>query len=147
MLLLLQRRHCASGAVTSLLIHVSALSGGGVDNAPMVPPSRRAVLGLSLGAAVLFVAGLAHADFDEDDWHRDQDHDRARLAVERGEARPLSDILARVRPELGGEVVGVAFRRRAGRWLYEFRIIAPDGAMTEVYVDAATAQIVERETH
>src|SRR5690349_4551248 len=133
--MLLRCQHCATAAVRPLLIHVSELSGGGADTARMVPPSRRAVLGLSLGAAVLLLAGLARADHDGDDWHHDHDHDhghdhdRARLAVERGEARPLSDILAQVRPELGGEVVDVAFRRRADRWLYEFRVIAPDGAM------------------
>jgi peptidase YpeB-like protein len=143
-----------------LLIHVSELSGGGADTAPMYRPSRRTVLGCWLGTASLFLAGVARADRDDptrgehddpvrtqhdDGWHHD--HDRARLAVERGEAQPLSDILAQVRPALGGEVVGVAFRRKANRWLYEFRVIDPAGRMTEVYVDAATAEIVRREAH
>ncbi|PPQ35263.1 PepSY domain-containing protein [Rhodopila globiformis] len=110
----------------------------------MCRPTRRAVLGFSPGAAVLLLAGLARADHD-DDWRHDQD--RARLAVERGEAQPLSEILAQVRPALGGEVVGVAFRRQGDRWLYEFRVITRAGRMTEVYVDAATAEIVEREPH
>jgi hypothetical protein len=142
----------------------------------MYRPSRRTVLGCWLGTASLFLAGVARADRDDptrgehddpvrtqhddptraehddparaqhdDGWHHD--HDRARLAVERGEAQPLSDILAQVRPALGREVVGVAFRRKANRWLYEFRVIDPAGRMTEVYVDAATAEIVRREAH
>ena len=115
----------------------------------MCPVSRRAFLGSCIGTAGLLVAGHAHAWYDDndDDFGRHHDHDRARHAVERGEALPLSDILAQVGPELGGEVVGVAFRRRAGSWLYEFRVIAPTGQLTEVYVDAATARIIQRETH
>ncbi len=88
----------------------------------------------------------AYHDDDDADHTHDHDHDSARHAVEHGEALPLSDILARVRPELGGEVVGVAFRRKVGRWVYEFRVIAPAGRLDEVYVDAATAEILRRES-
>ncbi len=110
--------------------------------------SRRAVIAAGL-LAVLMPAATATADPDDDDGvHRHHpDHDRATAAVERGEARPLSEILAQVRPELGGEVAGVEFRRKSGRWVYEFRVLAADGQMTEVYVDAATAAVLKRETH
>ena len=78
---------------------------------------------------------------------RDRDHDRAREALERGEALPLAEVLARVRPELGGEVVGVDFEReRGGRWVYEFTVIGPTGRLVEVYVDAATARVLSRRT-
>jgi uncharacterized membrane protein YkoI len=108
-------------------------------------PTRRALFGLCLAAASLPFAALAKPGDDDDGPHLD--HDSARHAVERGEALPLSDILERVRPELGGEVVGVAFHRRASRWIYEFRVIASAGRLNEVYVDAATAQIIKRESH
>jgi uncharacterized membrane protein YkoI len=111
----------------------------------MSPPTRRVLFSLCLAAASLPFAALAKPDDEEDAPHLD--HDSARHAVERGEALPLSDILERVRPELGGEVVGVAFHRRARRWIYEFRVIAPASQLNEVYVDAATAQIIKRETH
>ncbi len=78
---------------------------------------------------------------------RDHDHDRAREALERGEALPLAEVLARVRPELGGEVVGVDFEReRGGRWIYEFKVIGPTGRLVEVHVDAATARVLRRQT-
>ncbi len=93
-------------------------------------------LGLSVAGALLPTASPA-----------DRDHDQAFRAVERGEALPLFDILARVRDRLGGEVVHVAFKRRHDRWLYEFKVIAAGGQLTEIYVDAATAAIVEREEH
>jgi uncharacterized membrane protein YkoI len=73
-----------------------------------------------------------------------RDHDRAREALERGEALPLADILARVRPELGGEVVGVSFERDGGRWIYEFKVVGPAGRLSEVHVDAATARVLRR---
>jgi uncharacterized membrane protein YkoI len=146
--ILLRDRTCTVAAVSALLIHVSELSGGRADTVTMCPVSRRAFLGSCLGTAGLLLAGPARAQHDDDDdFGHHHDHDRARHAVERGEAQPLSDILAQVGPDLGGEVVGVAFRRQAGRWLYEFRVIAPTGQMTEVYVDAATVRIMQREPH
>jgi hypothetical protein len=71
---------------------------------------------------------------------RERDHDRARRAVERGEALPLADILAR-------EVVGVSFERKKDRWIYEFKVIVAGGRLVEVYVDAASAEILKREEH
>ncbi len=139
----------AGTAVRLLLIHVSDLTGAGSDTARMCPPTRRALIGLGLVAASLRFASPARSDQDDDraNHGHSRDHDSARHAVENGEALPLADILARVRPELGGEVVGVAFRRKADRWIYEFRVIAANGRLDEVHVDAATAQIIERERH
>ena len=53
---------------------------------------------------------------------RKHDQDAARQAVERGEIRPLADILAAIRGKLPGEVVGVEIEQKNGRWLYEFRV-------------------------
>lgn len=76
---------------------------------------------------------------------REREHDRARRAVERGEALPLADILARVRGDLGGEVVGVSFERKRDRWVYEFKVIGGGGRLAEVHVDASSGTIVKRE--
>ncbi|SCY97825.1 PepSY domain-containing protein [Microvirga guangxiensis] len=94
---------------------------------------------LALAAATLLPAA-ALAD-------RERDSDQARRAVERGEALALAEILTRVRADLGGEVVGVEFERKRERWVYEFKVIDPDGRLWEVYVDAATAAILKREGH
>jgi uncharacterized membrane protein YkoI len=133
---------CTAAPVTALLIHVSDLTAAGTDTATMWLLTRRALIGLGLSLASLRHAAAAHGDDGAA-----HDHDRARRAVEHGEAMPLSDILARVRTELGGEVVGVAFRRKKDLWIYEFRVITPAGQLDEVYVDAATAHILKRETH
>ena len=72
------------------------------------------------------------------------EHDSARRAVELGEALPLVDILAKVRRDLGGEIVG-AFKRKQDHWLYEFKVVEPGGRLVEVYVDAASGRVLERE--
>ncbi len=79
----------------------------------------------------------------------DRDHDHARHALERGEVRPIAEILARVATEVPGEVVEVEFERehRHGEpcWIYELKILAGDGRLLEIQVDAATGRILERE--
>jgi len=93
---------------------------------------RSAALWLLL-AAVITPLGVGRAD--------PRDHDAVRLAVARGEIRPLADILAAVRDKLPGNVAGVEVERRAGRWLYEFRVVDRTGRLFEVYVDAQSAGI------
>jgi hypothetical protein len=124
--------------------------------------ARRALIGLllapaSLGLAAHALAGRGdgpesgpqggHGDSSDGGHgggHDGDEHDAARDAVARGEALPLTDILARVGPSLGGQVIGVHFERHGGRWLYEFRVLA-GGQLRVVHVDAATAEIVRSE--
>lgn len=73
------------------------------------------------------------------------DHDRARAALERGEVRPVADVLAALEAQVRGDVVEVELEREHGRWAYEFKIIAPDGRILEVLVDAATATVIKTE--
>jgi uncharacterized membrane protein YkoI len=69
------------------------------------------------------------------------DHDAVRIAVERGEIRPLVEILALIREGLPGPITGVKIERKAGRWIYEFRVVDEKGRLFEVYVDARSGQI------
>ncbi len=88
-------------------------------------------------------AGVAHSDQREDD--DEDDHDRARRALKEGRVRPLAEILARVRDQLGGEVVGVELDRQDGRYVYEFKVITSAGRLREIYVDALTAELLKSE--
>jgi uncharacterized membrane protein YkoI len=104
---------------------------------------RRDMIRIGLAATMLVPASLPiplHADSA-------RDHDQGRSAVERGEALPLIDILARVRPGLHGEVVGVSFERKWDRWVYELKVIETGGRLVQVYVDAASAEILKQERH
>ncbi len=72
----------------------------------------------------------------------DRDHDAVLQAVRTGEIKPLAEIMEIVRPNLQGDIVKVEVEREKGSWVYEFRIIGPDGRRSDVYVDARTANIL-----
>jgi uncharacterized membrane protein YkoI len=104
----------------------------------MVPRHPRRMAAIVMGVVVIAAAVPARADDDGD-------HDRAFGAVERGEALSLSEVMTRARPHLRGEVVGTAFNREHGRWIYEFKVIAPGGKLRRVYIDAASGKPVKDE--
>lgn len=76
---------------------------------------------------------------------RDDDHERAREAVERVEMRPLAEILTLLRKEVPGEVVGVEVERERGVWIYELKVVDSAGRLREVYVDGATGRVLKLE--
>ncbi|HRK95470.1 MAG TPA: PepSY domain-containing protein [Rhodospirillales bacterium] len=104
----------------------------------MYRPLRRELIRFAACAIVALVASPARAG-------EDHEHENARRAVERGEALPLADILRLVGGELGGEITRVSFEREHGRWVYEFKVVEPGGRLVEVYVDAASGRVLERE--
>jgi len=73
------------------------------------------------------------------------DHDDARHAVERREALPLARILAAATRAVPGEVLEVELERDDGRLLYEIEILARNGRVRTVTLDAATAAILDVE--
>jgi len=75
----------------------------------------------------------------------DRDHDRARAALSRGEVRPLAEILEAVTAAVPGDVVEVELEREHGAWVYELKVITPDGRRREVLVDAATGTLLKHE--
>lgn len=99
---------------------------------------RRPLLrAIAFAFAVALAGSAARADEDR------HDHDAARRAVERGEIRPLAEILDRLRGKLPGEVIRIEVERKKGRWVYELRLADANGRLFEAYVDGATAEIVE----
>ena len=92
------------------------------------------------GMVVVLLSALAAcaATARADDGH---DHDVARQAVERGEIKPLAEILQRVRERFPGEIASVKIERERGRLRYEFRIVGAQGRLLELHVDAATGEI------
>jgi len=123
-----------------LLIHVSNLSGrlGHHENRKkacrsMSLPRKPVLPAMLLAVAMLLTAGPLRAD--------SPDHNAVRQAVERGEIRSLTDILAIVRTKLPGEIAGVEIEQKNGRWLYEFRVVDGKGRLFDVYVDARSGEI------
>jgi uncharacterized membrane protein YkoI len=70
-----------------------------------------------------------------------RDQDEAREAVERGAIRPLEEILAKLRERFPGEIVKIKLEREHGLWVYEFRLLDPQGRLREIAVDAATGAV------
>jgi uncharacterized membrane protein YkoI len=97
------------------------------------PRRVAAGFGIALAAAALLASGSLHAD--------SRDHDEVRHAVEKGEIRPLANILDSVRQKLPGEVIKVGVEREKGRWIYELRVIDDKGRLFEVKVDARSGEV------
>jgi uncharacterized membrane protein YkoI len=93
---------------------------------------------LALVALVAASPGVVSAD-DEDD------HERARAAVLRGEALPLDAILARLPLREGERLIEVELEREDGLWVYELEFLGPDGRVRELEVDARTATVLEED--
>jgi len=74
----------------------------------------------------------------------DDDHERAREALEAGEVLPLTAILERLRSRYPGDVLEVELERNDGRWLYEIKLLQPGGKLLKLEVDARDARVIER---
>ncbi|MBB1093126.1 PepSY domain-containing protein [Rhodopseudomonas palustris] len=103
----------------------------------MIMPSRSLVFGLLLAAALLPTGpGVAGPH-----GNGVNDHDEVRIAVEKGEIKPLVELLKLVGDQMPGEVTGIDIERKHGIWLYEFRVIDKAGRLFEVYVDANSGDL------
>lgn len=71
-----------------------------------------------------------------------RDHERARVALEAGEIRPLAELLAVVERRYMGRVIEADLLRDDGQWLYEFKILPTNGRMFVVEIDAATGALL-----
>src|SRR5690606_8515009 len=75
----------------------------------------------------------------------DDDHDRARAAVERGAILTLNRILEVAARDTPGRVSDVSLDEDDGRYVYEVEIIGRGGQIVEMKIDAASGRILERE--
>ena len=100
---------------------------------------RSVALGLALMIAV--TAGLGTAAKSRDS--RDDDHERARRAFERGEILPIMEILALVAQHLPGDVIEVELEVRRNRIYYEVDVLTPTGRVREITIDGRTGDVME----
>ncbi len=97
---------------------------------------KNLVLAAVLAAATLMpLASLAGSD---------QDHDRARAALQAGEVLPLHVVLERVARDHPGNVLEVELEREHERWIYELKILQSGGGLLKLKVDASTAEVIRR---
>ncbi|MEJ2228129.1 MAG: PepSY domain-containing protein [Alphaproteobacteria bacterium] len=109
--------------------------------------ARTIFTGLCLAAAVLLSSLPSWADSDckhrggaHKHRHDDHDHDRALNAVRRGEVMPLEQVMAIVSANFKGDVVHTRLERENGVWVYELKILARNGRMREVYINAKSGK-------
>lgn len=76
--------------------------------------------------------------------HADPDHDRARRALQAGEAMPLDQILVNVAKQHPGQVLEVELESRPRGLLYEIKILSAQGTVTKLKVDAKTGEVLNR---
>jgi uncharacterized membrane protein YkoI len=88
---------------------------------------------LLLAAALVLTTHGAHAG--------DDDHLLAKRALEEGRVLPLADILAKVKARVPGKVIEVELEVEDGILVYDLKVLAKNGRVKEVEVDAATGKI------
>jgi uncharacterized membrane protein YkoI len=93
---------------------------------------RRAVLAPILSA--FLAAAPARAD--------DLSADRVRSLVERGEILALEEILKRNEARLGGRVIEIEIEAERGGYMYEIKVLRPDGRYRELEIDARTGALM-----
>lgn len=91
----------------------------------------------AIAVATLFALQAAPALADA------SEQDEARQALERGEIRPLTQVLDAARKALPGDVVKIELDRDDGRWTYEIKILTAAGERREVEIDASSLQVLE----
>jgi uncharacterized membrane protein YkoI len=75
----------------------------------------------------------------------DSDHDLARQLLEQGRILPLAEIVDKVRSEIPGEMLEVEFETDDGAYIYELKILRPDGRVQEIEVEAGSGKIIKIE--
>lgn len=73
----------------------------------------------------------------------DDDHDRARAAVERGDVLSLDALLDRVPLREGERLLDAELERDDGHWVYEIELIGADGRVREIELDARDGRRIE----
>lgn len=87
-------------------------------------------------------AGWTHVHDWEDEGHS---YDRARRASEAGEILPIAAIYEQALRAQPGRVLEAELERARGRWIYELKILDPEGRLYELKLDAASGEILKRE--
>jgi hypothetical protein len=112
------------------------------DNGPMDAVCNQrgwAKIGRSVVLVLMLCPLAASAGEHQDRGHDERDHDRARRAVQAGEVLPLQEVLNRLSRRQPGQVLEVELEGDAGRWVYEIKLLQPDGRLLKLKLDARNA--------
>lgn len=68
--------------------------------------------------------------------------ERVRALVERGEILPLAEILKRNELDKSGRIIEIELESKRGTYVYEIKVLRPDGRYRELKIDARTGSLV-----
>ena len=94
-------------------------------------------------ACLLLVLLTGNAVAKDRDHHEDQD--RAREAVERGDASSYAQLEEVITSQFKGRIIRVELDREWHEWVYKLRLLEDDGRVVKIEVNAKNLQIVEVE--
>ncbi|WP_303785815.1 PepSY domain-containing protein [Azovibrio restrictus] len=103
----------------------------------------KAVLTLGGAALALALAGFPAAPAGAGEA---EDHEQARQALAAGEVLPLRQILDRVEKRHPGQILEVELEREQGRWIYEIKLLRPEGAVSKLKLDARNGDLLQQKT-
>jgi uncharacterized membrane protein YkoI len=96
-----------------------------------------------LSALCLLLVSAALAGPPRDWADDDHSHDKARRAVARGDALPVAEVMKRLHAQVEGDVVATEYEFEFERWVYEFKLVDPQGRLRKVHIDAASGELVD----
>lgn len=73
----------------------------------------------------------------------DNDHERARAALESGEILPLQKIIAKLEQIYPGQILEVELERDDGLWVYEIKLVRTNGVLIKIEVDASDGRLLK----
>lgn len=91
-------------------------------------------LGLALWTGALEGLPQAHSD--------PSDHELARQALQQGKVLPLRTVLDQVERDYQGQVLKVEFEHEDGRFIYELRLLHPNGHLSKLKIDAVDGRVL-----
>ena len=100
---------------------------------------RRRRLAAALVCALLAAAPLAQTSAD------DEEEEAAEAALARGDARSVHELLQRVRSKFPGSVLTVELEHEdegEAPWVYEVKLLTPEGDVLELAYDAASLELI-----
>ena len=86
---------------------------------------------------IALAAGPAYAD--------DVGPELAKRLLSEGRIKPLSEIISGVQAKVPGEMLEVQLELDDGNYVYELKLLRPDGKVQEVEADAASGNILKVE--
>jgi uncharacterized membrane protein YkoI len=85
----------------------------------------------------LLATGLAHAD--------DVGPEAAKRLLSEGRIKPLAEVLDAVKRQVPGEMLEVELELEETGYVYELKLLRPDGKVQEIEADAASGKILKIE--